>query len=80
MTALQLIRRLHDATMQREHVFRDHTHPLDAYLLYDDMELFVRGSDDGLNLILGERCRCLRSKTKRLSVIHTASARRFEAV
>ena len=51
-----------------------------THTIYDDMELFVRGFDDVLNLILGERRRCLRSKTKRLAVNHTASAHRFAAV
>ena len=78
MTALQLIRRLHDATMQSKCIQRSHT-PIGC-IIYDDMELFVRGFDDVLNSILGERRPRLCSKTKRLAVNHTASARRFAAV
>ena len=77
MTALQLIR-LRDATMQSKCIQRSHT-PIGC-IIYDDMKLFARGFDDVLNLILGERGRCLRSKTKRLAVNHTASARRLAAV
>ena len=39
--------------MQSKCIQRSHT-PIGC-IIYDDMELFVRGFDDVLNLILGER-------------------------
>ena len=62
MTALQLIRRLRDATMQSKCIQRSHT--LIGSIICDDMELFVRGFDDVLNLILGERADVYVAKRK----------------
>ena len=63
--------------MQSKCIQRSHT--LIGSIICDDMELFVRGFDDVLNLILGERADVYVEK-RRLAVNHTASARRFAAV
>ena len=48
--------------MQSKCIQRSHT-PIGC-VIYDDMELFVRGFDDVLNLILGERAYVYVSKRK----------------
>ena len=48
--------------MQSKCIQRSHT-PIGC-IIYDDMELFVRGFDDVLNLILGERAYVYVAKRK----------------